>query len=264
MNAKMFSEACSSWDLRLDLVKRYFTVRGVLIDTDLEPSSKRMAKSFGLSRTTFIRKIESKYILKIGGSAFSKIEGKALPYPFDISVKPIAQFHALQELPFVGLVTPGSAPYNHKFTLEDRNHILALGLYNSLIKNKFFNANLSYGNGIAYSVRVLNLFIAMASSNYRIHSGNKDLRYLQRNDKKYSFTALFERKGNYSIGIKSSKTYFTEYTEDVILPEVIKYFFDFNFNIETTACDTDLVITKEEFMRIKRKRDQFMFLGQRL
>ncbi len=100
----------------------------------------------------------------------------------------------------------------------------------------------------------------MSLTGYRIHSDNTALRYLQKHDKKYSFTGLFERKGNYLPGLKSSKTWFTAYSEEVILPNALSFVLDMPFS-SVIPESNDIIVNAEMIKSLTIPRDLFILLS---
>jgi hypothetical protein len=247
----------------------YFSTRAILIDNHIEPSERNMAKAFGLSRTTFRRKIDSKFV-KISGHALSPqmpthtgsdqvcttYRGTYLP----CRSGSLINYLAINGLPFAGLILNKDNIDDYLLDESDVMDAMTVALYRSLRKNGHFHALTSYKNGIAYANAVNHLFHTMAMSSYRVHHDNKHLKYLLRHDRTYSFTALFERKGAYVVGLKSSKTWFTQYSEEVILPDAMDFFFGLKFK-SCHVAPTDLVLTEADLRAVPVKRDLYILLS---
>ncbi len=254
-----------------DFNKLHFQTRAILIHNNIEPSERNMAKAYGLSRTTYKRKIESNFI-KIPGfnSILAKhgengvgplIGGHTLVYVsqrWSNLNNVLINYLCIMGLPFTGILN--SKDPSMILETTDIESALSISLYHSLRKHKHFHTNLSFGNGLAYSTRVNNLFKRMAMSGYRVHSSNQDLRYLQQKDKSYSFAKLFERKGSYVVGIKSSKTWFTEYSDTVIIPDAMDFFYGLKFK-EPAITPYDVLLTRTDLEAITNKRDLYVLMS---
>jgi len=247
----------------------------VLRNLGIEISKKKLAKAMGLSTTTFNRKCVKNEIIVTKtftlcnplvyglGRTLSDIHGLCKPAKHEPLINLdslLINYLAFNELPLIGALENLSAQETEILSTDTVDDFMSLSLYISLRENGHFNHNLSTLKGFAYAVRVNNIFKEMATRGYRVHSDNKDLRYLQRVDKSYSFSSLFERKGNYVVGIKSSKTWFTDYSEEVILPYALSKFTELNFK-EVECGKDDIVISKEDLINIETKRDMYILLS---
>ncbi len=253
----------------LAMQQLYFQTRTILIRNDIEPSERNMAKAFGLSQTTFRRKIMTKFIkisepnsilakhapLGVGSSMLRIQDGSVCGA--HVNQTNLVDYLCVMELPFTGILT-GS---NHTLSGSDVHDALSVSLYHSLRKNKYFHSSLSFKNGFSYADRVNSLFKTMSLSGYRVHHDNPNLKYLLKNDRTYQFTSLFERKGSYVVGLKSSKTWFTEYSEDVIIPDAMEFFFGLQF-AECHIAPTDLIITRSQLGSINIKRDLYILMSK--
>lgn len=170
----------------------------------------------------------------------------------------LIDFMCIQGLPFRLMLD-----YSDDFQFEGEHikDLLSVGLYSSLKKHGHFASSTGFKTGYAYANAVNNLYYAMSLRGYRVHSDNSDLRYLQKHDKKYSFTALFERKGNYLPGLRSSKTWFTNYSEMVILPDALSFVLEMPF-ASIIPDENDIVVTTEMIKSLTIQRDLFILMSQ--
>ncbi len=238
-----------------------------------------MANAYGIAQTSFRRKIQDKYFIILkNGTTFTKHAPTGvgtLSYRFrdttclqggvpnNLSTVSggtyLIDYLCVMGLPFVGVL--GKEDQSLKpLTAGSVQSALTVGLYRSLRLHKHFNANLSFLNGLAYANKVDGIYRKMASTGNRIHHTDNDLKYLLERDRKYSFTKLFERKGNYIPRLRSSKTEFTDYSNNVIIPDAMEFFLGLKFE-EVEISPTDLVITSDDLSTIKSKRDLYILMS---
>ena len=135
---------------------------------------------------------------------------------------------------------------------------LEIALLTILEREKYFpiNTGMKMRNSFIKSLMGVTRVIAQSE---RVSYHNPDYRYLVEFDKKYNFTKLFERYGNYIPGIRSSRTKFSKYFINEIMPKTIEIYTQMKHKT-VQPFKNDLVIPFDAIQKIN-PRDAFILLA---
>ncbi len=250
----------------------------VLMINQMEVNQANLSKLCGMSLRTFKRRLEGStwtidrifglvqvdsigmYMMNLYSPLYFQYQpsttrysrGVPLPTPTYIHTTMNARGVAnINEVVIGGLKLPIKNITNIDLNNINIDRVLSVVIC-GVLGQGYFHSSIGYETKIIYSRHFLECFQSICRSD-SINSQSASYRFLQSEDKKYSFTKLFERYGSYQVGIKGYRQRLTPYTIDVFLPNVLDIFVQLEIAEPTDMYPSDIVVPLSVLKHLKPK-----------